>query len=215
MRAIIENMILPDYVLCYVPRVLENFGSMLLWLWVIICKVVGNLWGWEGYIILKPRQLLYLQTWFSESQPAKFGVRAYIILTQQFFWNRIAENHNEDHPRIEKCTDTYTLLKRELRKAQKWRRLLRRGRGGWNRGKILNYKNCHQLAVCTRPISHKRKPGKGRRRRGVGVVYTSSSGGGGASGFGDQLGSVGCQIQSRGVASEPTASQSDSRRENQ
>ena len=121
LRAIIENMILPDYVLCYVPRVLENFGSMLLWLWVIICKVVGNLWGWEGYIILKPRQLLYLQTWFSESQPAKFGVRAYIILTQQFFWNRIAQNHNEDHPRIEKCTDSICVLHylRESREGRK------------------------------------------------------------------------------------------------
>ena len=29
MRAIIENMILPDYVLCYVPQVLGNFGKQL------------------------------------------------------------------------------------------------------------------------------------------------------------------------------------------
>ena len=30
MRALIENMIMPDYVLCYMPRVLEIFGSTLL-----------------------------------------------------------------------------------------------------------------------------------------------------------------------------------------
>ena len=29
MRAIIENMILPDYVLCYLPRVLELFGEKI------------------------------------------------------------------------------------------------------------------------------------------------------------------------------------------
>ena len=29
MRAIIENMILPDHVLCYIPQVLETFGEKL------------------------------------------------------------------------------------------------------------------------------------------------------------------------------------------
>ena len=184
---------------------------MLLWLWVIICKVGGNLWRWEGYIMSKPQQLLYLQTWFSESlQSSDLG--PYIILTQQFFWHRIAENHNKDHPRIGKCTDTYTLLKRELRKAQKWRRLLRRGRGGWNRGTILTYKNCHQLAECTRPISQERKPGKGRRRRGVGIHQQQWRR---WCQWVRRPAANRCQIQSRGVASKPTASQPDGRRENQ
>ena len=61
------------------------------------------------------------------------------------------------------------------------------------------------------PRFSKEKAGEREEEEG-GLVYTSS-GGGGASGFGDQLGSV---ARSRGgVASKPTASQPDGRRENQ
>ena len=67
------------------------------------------------------------------------------------------------------------------------------------------------------PRFSKEKAGEREEEEG-GLVYTSS-GGGGASGFGDQLGSVARVARvarSRGgVASKPTASQPDGRRENQ
>ena len=53
MRAIIENMILPDFVICYLTPNFGNFQEISKIIgnsWVIIFKEGGNLWSWEGCI---------------------------------------------------------------------------------------------------------------------------------------------------------------------
>ena len=49
MRAIIENMISPDYVLCYIPRVLEIFGG-------------GKLFRFENFGLFSQKLCTILET---------------------------------------------------------------------------------------------------------------------------------------------------------
>ena len=54
MRAIIENMIGPDYVLCHTPRVLRIIGERMIFLkltskgaMALLISVVAFLWLWK------------------------------------------------------------------------------------------------------------------------------------------------------------------------